>query len=1233
MSKIFQKYVVLLSIGLLCLLPLTAGCGWFASKPKIEPITETVEQDNIEPMDSEISTPPIKEDVVEPAPEVTSEKVKDVEPEPVVPKPIVLEPVAPKPVVIKEPEIVPAPKPVVVEVKEPEAPAGVRTTELIDQDSPVDQTPPVDTDSPVNEKSPVQGGGWTLSLLRWIPIAILVLQEDDEMPEEDELEIPPSRPPMGLGQRQERIGQRERGQGGRQGNPGGMQRPPTQQEDEPQGNAPQRNGQGPPNGRGSERPAPPPAPSVVQTPRSEPAEKIRFSFRYAPWKDVIEWFADQAGMSLQAAEKMPTGTFNLSDSDYYTPTEGLDILNGCLQFKDYSLIRKGKTLFVVYLPDKIPANLLETITVEELESRGKYEICRVLFSLNRTTPEIIQAEIERLLGPQGDIFPMPKSQQIAITETGGTLRAIRDIIKRVDDPESASTGPFQAVALKNLTAEEALQMMRTLLAIDATDVSLRTVADSAGKKVFLSGRGDMIERAKEVLTQIDTSFGSDDLTMAGQPQFETHDVGSADPTSVFAVLQTLLAGIPDVRLSLDPKTNGILVRGRPAVQATVRESIKQMQLNAPQVVIIPLKRMSPVTAVETIKKFYLTYSPLATTTTAGGGIAGQQGGGGGRAPQQTTVSSSQAPTVEADTLARQIIVRGTLTQITEIRSLLTQLGEDGTAAPQTNVSTVRTIPLSPTATTLVLEQLQTILPKLDPSMKVNIPVMPTEPEPPKREDKSIDDLIDETFETDQPMTWLLRMAEQPILAQVTPVATSAQPEVNVMVTPGGIVLQSDDPEALAKLEELIRMLSDETVLGRIDFKEYYLINTTASVVQSALNNLLGTNTSESVTGVASVDLPEWQLSEMAGLVAQGNAIEKTGTVTISADERLNVLFVQANAVDHKTIDRLIKILDQPSRDDIMNRPIPRPIKLMHMRAEDARASVERVYANRMQGGGNRTGQGGGTIGGGNQPQGQRGQQPPGQQPNPMMGGGMGGGMGGQMPQGLQQMIQAIAQGGRGGGGNAREQEPPMTLDVHTATNSLIVSATESMFKEVKAYVEEIDAMAEGQIKIIEPVKLDYVTPAFVQQSLTNLLGNAVEFKSNQQANMPQMGGFGGGMGGFGGGMGGGMPFMNTMGGGMRPGGTFGGGMGGNPFMNMMGGGMRPGGAIGGSMGGNPFMNMMGGGMRPGGTIGGGTIGGGMPNIGGAGQRPGGTIGGGVPNIGGAGQRPGGTIGGNRPGGF
>ena len=1247
MPKFCQKYVFLISLGLLLpLVPFLVGCNGCAPtpQPKPEPRVE-IEQPTVE---IEETPEPEVITIVEPDPMPTPDPVPDPVPQAVipVPKPVIEEPVQPA-----VEEIVPDEPAVPVRTDSP-----FDQTPPVNQTSPVEQTPPVNTDSPVNGTSPVQGSNFSLTLFRWLPLptAILLLQEDEDWddPEVEEVAPVPSAPAMPPAQpgsqppvyaqpvqpqpgmqpppgfqpqpgtqsppgfqptggpgmqppQQDTLqpGQPPMAQGQRGAmSPDGRGEPPGWREEQPGGRMDRRGG--PPGGMspGSSvrQPAPPPTPSpVVGEPRLEPVESMRISFAYAPWKDVIEWFANQAALTVHG-DKMPTGTFNYrTDGRSHTPEACLDILNSHLQFKDYSLIRRGRTLFVIYLPDGIPANLLTPLTPEELDSRGEYEISRVIFNLDRTPPATIQTEIERLLGPQGSVVPMERSQQIVITETGGTLRKIREIIQRIDDPDNEK-GTVHMVEVKNVTAEEALQHMRTLLAIDAADVSLRTSVDPTGKKILLAGRDDRIRLAKDAITRIDESLGSDDPTRIGDPQFATYDVGFADPATVFSVLQTLLAGTSDVRLSLDPRTNGILLRGRPAVHATVRAAIEEMQLNAPQIDIIPLVRMSPLTAVERIKSIYPTAtSPAQATTTQTGGR-----GGGGQGSTTTTPAAQQPPTVEADTMARRIIVRGTLTQIKEIRGFLASLGEDGNRSAPSSLASARSIPVSPAAAALVLEQLQNVLPRLDPNIKVNLPVLAPEPEPalaPERQEEplnsdELDGLIDDTFQTEEPellIIRLMRMAENPVLAQVLPVQPAApQAEVNVMLTPGGFVITSNDPDALDKLEELIHMLSDESVLGRTTMEVYYLKYTTAAVVSTTLNSLMGTTAAGGVSGVASVDLPEWQRSEMLGLIgAQPGAVEKTGVVSIATDARLNALFVQANAIDHKTVARLLKIIDQPARDDILRNPAPRFIVLHHMPAAQAKTSVEVVFAEQLQG--SRGGQ-----------QQQRGQQQQGQQPVMMMGPG-----GQPLPPQFQAMLGAM-QGAAGSRQNQnQEQEPQMRLDVQPETNALIVSASASVFEQVEAYVKELDRQMGEQVHEVATVQLLNITPAFAQQSLANLVPTA-RVTSNQLTAQP-----GSGFGGMGTmtGMGG----MGTFGGQQRAGmGTIGGGMG-TMGAGMMGCQQRAG---MGTIGGGTF----GGQQRPTGTIGGGmgTMGGGA--FGGQ-QRPTGTIGGGT--MGGTTARPGGTTGG------
>jgi type II secretory pathway component GspD/PulD (secretin) len=1081
--------------------------------------------------------------------------------EPVIEKPIIEEPIIKKPIVEK-----PTIEEPIIKKPAEKSDAGVNTTSPVKTESPVNTTSPVKQDAPVKQDSPVHNApvSFIPVLLRAAFFAAVLNQTTDGSPQTADGR-------RQTVEKQETVNTETR-------------------------------------------------PTESRSLNSESSQSgIRFNFRYAPWKEVIEWFADQAGLSLQA-DNVPQGTLNLTDNKIYTPAEAIDILNSYLLFKEYTILRKGKSLFVIYLPDGIPPNLLEPITAADLDSRGKYELCRCVFNLSRTTPDIIQAEAEKLLGPQGSIALLPKSQQIIITETGGTLRTIRDIIKRIDDPDDVASGKIQIIEPKNLSADEALSVMRKLLSIEESDTSLRTATDVSGTRIWMSGRGDMVERAKEIIKTLDDSYLSNDPATEGQLQFEVHNPGTADPAAVLAVLQTLLAGISDVRLSLDPKTNGIAALGRPANHATIRETIKQMQLNEPVVEVIPLKRLSPASAVDSIKKFFATSTVDSSASTSSSSKNQVQAG-------------VPAPTVEADITARQIIVRGTAPQIADIRSLLLKLGEDGTGGRTASKETIRTIPLSPATAALVLDQLKEVWPKLEkneikvvvpsgmvPAKSVNGLSKPESVEPVKKE--GVDDLIEKTYQTVPPQTFNNSRANNPradnsradnsraegvsppiiqyrtvqyteqktiepkIEPQYQPINTpekQSEEKKNLPVVvsngPNGLMISSDDPEALDKLEELIRMLSDETVLGKTKLTVYYLKNATAEVVAQTLQTLMGTTSSAAggVSGTGTTDtslaFDGEQRAALLSMLSPSNSIEKTGPVSISADARLNALLIQANAVDHKTIEMLLPILDQASipGGEINRNAVPRLIPLKNMRAEEAQTAVEKIFADRLKSGTSGTSTSGqpSSSSGRSSRSSSSGSSPFGGMP-PMMPGMMPG-----MPPGgpMGMMQQMMSQMGRGGQSSttAKEPEPTMTLGTDSRSNSLIVSAPVSLFNDVKAFVEELDAYAAQSETVVEVVQLKDISPALAQQTISNLAGDSVKFTTSaMSSSRSSSGGFGS------------SPFgssrFGSSGFGSSP---FGGGFGSsgfgssNPFMNIMRGGSSFGGAPSGV---SPF----GGSTRPGG---------------------------------------------------
>lgn len=418
--------------------------------------------------------------------------------------------------------------------------------------------------------------------------------------------------------------------------------------------------------------------------------KLRFNFRYQPWKDVLDWLVQQAGFSL-VMDSPPPGTFNYVDDREYTPSEAIDLLNSVLLTKGYVLVRRERMLMLFNVEDGIPPNFLETVKPEDLDSRGDYELVNCLFQLRKMTPEEAELEVKKLLGPQGSVVVLAKARQLLVTETAGKLKTIRRMIDAIENP--AEGGLVRTFRINPSSIDQVLSIVRQMFEIPAdqmatTDGSLRLAVDPTGSRLLVSGTPEMLDRFSELLQVLDPRASETGDLLESTPQLEVYPITSADPQMVLQVMQTLLGGMPDVRLAIDSKTGALVAWARPAQHATIRATLQQLQGEVGQMEVIPLRVVDPQLAVLAISKLF------GTPTDGSSG------------------STSNAPTVDADLSTRMLLVRGTRAQIDQIKQLLTKMGEppmDGTAGP---VNLMRTIPMDAGTAQAVLNQMQSLWPQI-----------------------------------------------------------------------------------------------------------------------------------------------------------------------------------------------------------------------------------------------------------------------------------------------------------------------------------------------------------------------------------------------------------------------------------------------------------------------------------------------------------------------------------------
>ncbi len=162
-----------------------------------------------------------------------------------------------------------------------------------------------------------------------------------------------------------------------------------------------------------------------------------------------------------------------------------------------------------------------------------------------------------------------------------------------------------------------------------------------GNKLYVTGnKPDAPKRVQELLKTVEGGNSISDPL-----QLRVYTVKKADPDAALLAVTTMLAGIPGARASKDPKTGSLIVLARPKDHLAVRNVLEQLEVAARTNEVFKLQTVDPELAVSAINKLF----------------AKELG--------------ANPPKVRADSANKQLFVRGSDTQIQQIKALLERMGE------------------------------------------------------------------------------------------------------------------------------------------------------------------------------------------------------------------------------------------------------------------------------------------------------------------------------------------------------------------------------------------------------------------------------------------------------------------------------------------------------------------------------------------------------------------------------
>jgi RNA polymerase sigma factor (sigma-70 family) len=186
-------------------------------------------------------------------------------------------------------------------------------------------------------------------------------------------------------------------------------------------------------------PAQPPAKADKAAPKT-----YEVTFRDLPWAKVFEWYAEVSGLPFVGTSK-PVGTFTFvpPGKRQYTLDEITDLLNEALLERKYILVRRAAAFTVLPADEKIDRTTLPRVTPDELDRRGRTVLVSVAIPLNAATANNLAPDVQKMLGPFGEVVWLEKANQLIISDTTGNLRLIVRMVKEVEAREADRKAELQ----------------------------------------------------------------------------------------------------------------------------------------------------------------------------------------------------------------------------------------------------------------------------------------------------------------------------------------------------------------------------------------------------------------------------------------------------------------------------------------------------------------------------------------------------------------------------------------------------------------------------------------------------------------------------------------------------------------------------------------------------------------------------------------------------------------------
>jgi Bacterial type II/III secretion system short domain len=339
-------------------------------------------------------------------------------------------------------------------------------------------------------------------------------------------------------------------------------------------------------------------------PTGKPKEqRLAFVHNQTPWPRVFEWLSDKTGLPFIASDKGPAGTFTFVPAKIgdrqrlYTVPEIIDTVNEALGPKGYLLVRRERSLTLVAMDEKVQPSLVPLVPLNELPSRGRTELVRIILPLAGMNARDAAATAKTLLGPFGEITPL--TNHLVLRDTAGNLAQILEVLKQVgmkgSAPSRKPTVAGDTPVLKSFSVPEgqAAEIATAFQKIYADNPRVKVMALGGNQVIVWAGAEELLAIARHIEGRFPPAV------------IERIPLTVLDAQKTAETLRAMF-GKASLFVESEPRGNKLILRGSREQIGEVREALRALGETPPKqgggVRIVPLPEGNAVVLAEALQK-------------------------------------------------------------------------------------------------------------------------------------------------------------------------------------------------------------------------------------------------------------------------------------------------------------------------------------------------------------------------------------------------------------------------------------------------------------------------------------------------------------------------------------------------------------------------------------------------------------------------------------------------------